>query len=140
MHRSYFGLTVLLLSGILSCAMAKENERLLPKQTDKNKNHTWDKKEIFLLSSYWLGSLFDAGQTVYGLDKGGKELNPVLGQKPGRVKIYGLKLGLGIFASALCHHSETKDRKYMLGLMNAIQWSAVVWNGKFAGVGLRMQF
>lgn len=139
MHRYWTGLVLFLLSGFFISVNANETKNVGTPNFEMG-NQAWDKKEIVMLSSYWLASVIDAGQTLYGLKNGAHELNPFLGRKPGKAKIYGIKLGLGTIASLLCHYSARKDRKYMLGLMNTIQWSAVIWNGKFAGVGLRMQF
>ncbi len=103
-------------------------------------DNPWKKNDKMLLGFYWLGSFIDAGQTIYGLRHGAAELNPVLGKSPGKVRIYSLKIAAGALATVLCHKSNSSDRKYMLGLINAIQWSAVLWNGQFAGVGLRLHF
>lgn len=134
----WINICLLMLFGAIE-ALA-QSKSLLINQTTEQKKNRWEQNEVMLLSLYWLGSIIDAGQTIYGLDHGAVELNPVLGKKPGKIKIYSVKLALGTLATSLCHYSPSKDRKFMLALVNTIQWSAVLWNGKYAGVGLRLQF
>ena len=100
----------------------------------------WKKSDVILTGVYWLGSVLDAGQTVYGLKRGAVEKNPIWGKKPSRQKIYAGKLLLGGIATYIVHRTPAKERKTLLLIMNSIQWSAVLWNGLQPGIGLRIQF
>jgi hypothetical protein len=73
--------------------------------------------------------LADLGTTLYGVNHGATELNPVLGQSPGRIAA----IKLGILAGKLAffkwaHPRNPKATKAAMSINVAVGFGAAAWN------------
>ena len=127
---------ILLLTGL---SFAQEIHQKDPYKNPENK-HSWSNLEKTLASLYITGSLIDAGQTLYGVNKNAIELNPLMGKKPKRFPIYALKSAAATIIFSICHHGSHSEKKWLLIFANCVQWSAVTWNASQKGIGFRLQF
>jgi hypothetical protein len=73
--------------------------------------------------------LADLGTTLYGVRHGGTELNPVLGQSPGRIAAVKLGiLGAKLIFFKWAHPRNPKATKAAMSINIAVGFGAATWN------------
>jgi len=89
----------------------------------------WTAREKILGISYITLNVVDLGQTIYGLNRGCSEMNPLLGKHPTPEKLYllkGISLGAMYF---LVDEIGQGSRETFLWCANILQLGIVIWNG-----------
>ena len=85
----------------------------------------WDNLDKTLYGSYLVGSVVDIATTQEILNNGGCEKNPIMDGNDAMVPV---KVGVALGVLYIADKCDSKTRKWLLGIVNFIQWGVVVHN------------
>ena len=88
----------------------------------------WDAKDKALMGGVVITSGFDAWTTMEGMDRGYKELNPILGNHPSDGAIIAHSLTIVLLGYYFAQYMHPTERKIFLTFLSLIKGGAAVHN------------